>query len=90
MISASQVTVGDTATLLSENTGNIEEHVTVRNDDGANPIWLGPSDVATTTGLKLPIGETTEVTLWPGDALYGIAGNTLTATTHVLVVRGSP
>ena len=47
---------------------------TIYVDPGAQDIYIGGSDVTTTTGVKLRKNDITEIILPPNEALYAISG----------------
>ena len=76
---ASEMEIGDTATLLATGQG----YVTIRNVDATDNLYFGPSDVTATSGMLLKPGELATVGLGRNVELYGIATGTATATTRV-------
>ena len=81
-VSTSQVSVGDTATLLKAGSADVPESVTVfcPSGNGAS-VFIGGSDVSTSNGLELAAGASWQAIMDGGAALYGIvATGTETAT----------
>ena len=70
-VTAAQITVGTTEVSLAL-AGVAGLTVRVRNT-GTNPIFLGPTGLATSDGYGLLTTEVLEVKLAPGDQLFGIA-----------------
>jgi hypothetical protein len=73
-ISTAQITVG-TARVLLAAADDSGQRVTVHNDDSAQQVFLGGSDVTTSNGIHLDGKEERQITLNPGESLYGIASN---------------
>lgn len=81
-VTARRVTVGAVATELTTAppgpaAGSMPDlilggRITVRNR-GAAAVFVGPGDVATTTGFELAVGEQLVLDLFQGERLYGIA-----------------
>lgn len=70
---STRVTVGTTATLLASQIGHIRDEQVRLKNTGAATVFLGSSDVTTSTGFDLTAGEEpAEYTLEAGDTLYGI------------------
>jgi selenophosphate synthase len=88
-VKAAAVSVGTSATLLDRNiTGT--RSLLVKNS-GANPIYIGGSDVTTAQGFPLAVGESISIDVpsW-GSGVYGIVA-AATETANVLQVgRQSP
>ena len=55
-----------------------EVHVHNNNNDNAHILFLGGSDVTTSTGLRLGAQETLTMNLGPGDRLFAISNHTAT------------
>jgi hypothetical protein len=76
-ISASQKTVTTGAALeLTDGTAatiNQSYEIVVTNHDTANPVYLGPSGVTSSTGMKLAAGSAIGISLSFGERLYAIA-----------------
>lgn len=84
-VTAAQVSVGTTATLLSaSDTDNISgQALVVKVTSAATaPVFLGPANVTTTTGFEVAIGGSISLDLGQGETLYGVA--TTIQTVHVL------
>lgn len=84
MIVNSRKTVATTPTLLVSAAGNGVQ-VSIRNA-GNNSIFIGASDVETTTGFELLPGEPWSGVLNVGDALYGIVAAS-TESAHVIEIK---
>lgn len=80
-VQAAQVTVGTSATSLTAS-GVAGARAIIRNA-GSTSVFLGPSDVTTTTGYELATGESVEFALTSGSELFGIVA-TGTEDVHVL------
>jgi hypothetical protein len=82
-VSASQVAVSTTATLLSaRETDNISGQ-SVAILSCPVDLYLGPEGVTSSTGAKLPSGTPLGVDLMPGESLYAATASGST-TAHVL------
>jgi hypothetical protein len=84
-VTAAQVSVGTTATLLSaSDTDNISgQALVVKVPSAATaPVFLGPANVTATTGFEVAIGGSISLDLGQGESLYGVAATIQTA--HVL------
>ena len=82
MVTAEHISVVNTATLLAaSDRGGVQ--VRVKNK-GANPVFLGGSDVAATTGFEIVVNAVEQLLLAQGEELYAIASGT--ETVHVLRV----
>jgi hypothetical protein len=68
---AARVTVAATPTIVASNYTGSPKSVGIINQCTAS-VYLGGSDVATTTGLELTTLSAFNITLPPGDVLYGI------------------
>jgi hypothetical protein len=81
-ISTRQVTVTTTPTILVDDTAEAEEvHLHAA---GGQPVFLGNSDVNTTSGFELDSGE--KITLQnKNNPIYGVT-NTGTTVVQVLVI----
>jgi hypothetical protein len=72
-IATAQITVG-TARVLLAAADDSAQRVTVHNNESAQQVFLGGSDVTTSNGVHLDGKEERQITLNPGESLYGIAG----------------
>ena len=72
MISSGQLTVGTASTLIDGLEVN-PFRLHIHNHDNTDSIYLGASDVTTTTGLKLVKEDSIELILNPLEALYAIS-----------------
>lgn len=77
-VTAAQVTVTGTATALNTAGPGLNLLVSAQ----ATGVFVGPSNVTTSTGLELPNGTPVAVDLDPGDVLYAI--HATSATVEVL------
>lgn len=86
-VSAAQVSVGTTATLLTGGeTDTVHgQAIIVKVPSAATaPIFLGPVGVTTTTGFEVAIGGSIALDLGQGESLHGVAATA--QTVHVLRV----
>ena len=81
-ITAAQVSVGETATLVVQ-AGVAGLTVTVTNPSGGADVFLGDAGVDVSNGYNLEAGESVQLLLTPGDGLYGIVA-TGAKVVHVL------
>lgn len=73
-IATRQTTTGGTATVVFSFPTSIgAQTVLVRNDDGANAVYLGGSNVTAANGLKVLANTSVSLLLGCGDDLYGLA-----------------
>ena len=79
MISSGQVTVGTASTLIDGLEVN-PFRLHIHNHDNTDAIYLGASNVTTTTGLKLVKEDSIELIINPLEALYAVA----TKTGHII------
>ena len=80
MISSGQVTVGTATPVQLDGSSVNATYLTVHNNDNTKVLYLGNSDVSTTTGLRLLKEETLQFTLNPGEGLFAIS----TSGSHVV------
>ena len=73
-IATAQITVG-TARVLLAAADDSAQRVTVHNNESAQQVFLGGSDVTTSNGVHLDGKDERQITLNPGESLYGIASN---------------
>lgn len=85
MIAASRATVAATATAIVT-AGTSGARVTLHVPTGGATVYVGPSDVATTTGLRIVAATTLSLTLPPAATLYGIVASS-TQAVDVLVLE---
>lgn len=79
MISSGQVTIGTAPTLVDGLEVN-PFRLHIHNHDNTDAIYLGASNVTTTTGLKLVKEDSIELIINPLEALYAVA----TKTGHII------
>jgi hypothetical protein len=77
-IAATTVSVGATAVLLVDGTTS-RNNLIVQNAHASQNLYVGPSTVDTTTGLRLAAGESVGLPDFNGP-LYGIASGAATDT----------
>jgi hypothetical protein len=82
-VAAAQITVGTSATQLQAREG--DGHSLCLRNAGAVDVYLGASDVTTSTGFKLAAGETMALDLLAAEAVYGIVASG-SCIVHVLGV----
>ena len=73
-IATAQITVG-TARVLLAAADDSAQRVTVHNNESGQQVFLGGSDVTTSNGVHLDGKQERQITLTPGESLYGIASN---------------
>lgn len=79
-----RVTIGTTPTLIT--TGTVgASWVTLHAPSGGNTIYIGDTDVTTSTGLELPKGALHTIWIAEADKLYGVVAN----STEVIMVFSS-
>ena len=87
-VTAGQVTLDTTAggvEVYTNDTGSVRK-IVVHVPTGGQSVFLGPSGVATTTGLEVEAGtDMTQMQLLPGDALYGIVAATTQAVSYMVI-----
>jgi hypothetical protein len=79
MISSGQVTIGTAPTLIDGLEVN-PFRLHIHNQDNTDAVYLGASNVTTTTGLKLVKEDSIELIINPLEALYAVA----TKTGHII------
>lgn len=72
MISSGQVTVGTAASLIDGLEVN-PFRLHIHNHDNTDAIYLGSSNVTTSTGLKITKEDSIELIINPLEALYAVA-----------------
>ena len=71
-IATAQITVG-TARVLLAAADDSAQRVTVHNNESGQQVFLGGSNVTTSNGVHLDGKGERQITLNPGESLYGIA-----------------
>lgn len=71
-LSTAQYTLG-TAAILIVAPDDMSQRVTIHNNDSSQQIFLGAAGVTTSTGIHLDGKEERQITLNPGEALYGVS-----------------
>ena len=79
MISSGQITIGTAPTLIDGLEVN-PFRLHIHNQDNTDAVYLGASNVTTSTGLKLVKEDSIELIINPLEALYAVA----TKTGHVI------
>ena len=74
-LSTAQISVTTSPTLLCA-ANAMSQRVTVHNNEASQQVFIGPSDVTTSTGIHLDGKEERQITLNPGEGLWGISANT--------------
>jgi hypothetical protein len=72
MISSGQVTIGTAPTLIDGLEVN-PFRLHIHNHDNTESVYLGASNVTTTTGLKLVKQDSIELIINPLEALYAVS-----------------
>lgn len=72
MISSGQVTIGTAPTLIDGLEVN-PFRLHIHNHDNTDSVYLGASNVTTSTGLKLVKEDSIELIINPLEALYAVA-----------------
>jgi hypothetical protein len=72
MISSGQVTIGTAPTLIDGLEVN-PFRLHIHNQDNTDAVYLGASNVTTSTGLKLIKEDSIELIINPLEALYAVA-----------------
>ena len=71
-IATAQYTLG-TARIMIAGPDDMAQRVTVHNSETGQQVFLGGSDVTTSNGVHLDGKETRQITLNPGESLYGVS-----------------
>jgi hypothetical protein len=71
-MTTAQITVTTAVTLLCA-PDDMSQRVTIHNNEASQQIFLGDSGVSTSTGIHLDGKEERQITLNPGEGLWGIA-----------------
>ena len=71
-IATAQYTLG-TARIMIAGPDDMAQRVTVHNSESGQQVFLGGSDVTTSNGVHLDGKETRQITLNPGESLYGVS-----------------
>jgi len=79
MISSGHITIGTEPTLVDGLEVN-PFRLHIHNHDNTDAVYLGASNVTTTTGLKLVKEDSIELIINPLEALYAVA----TKTGHII------
>lgn len=74
-LSTAQISVTTSPTLLCA-PDDMSQRVTVHNNEASQQVFIGASDVTTSTGIHLDGKEERQIILNPGEGLWGIAANT--------------
>ena len=74
-LSTAQISVTTSPTLLCA-PDDMSQRVTIHNNEASQQIFIGASDVTTSTGVHLDGKEERQITLNPGEGLWGISANT--------------
>jgi hypothetical protein len=70
-VDSRNVTVAAVATVLADQGGQIAPLVVTVQNNGAQIVYVGGSDVTTVNGFKLAVGASQVFVLYNGDKLYG-------------------
>ena len=74
-MTTAQISVTAAATLLCA-PDDMSQRVTVHNNESSQQVFIGDSGVTTSTGVHLDGKEERQITLNPGEGLWGISANT--------------
>lgn len=74
-LSTSQISVTTTPTLLCA-PDDMSQRVTLHNNESSQQVYIGDSGVTTSTGIHLDGKEERQITLNPGEGLWGVSANT--------------
>ena len=74
-LTTAQISVTTAATLLCAANAQ-SQRVTVHNNESSQQVFIGASDVTTSTGIHLDGKEERQITLNPGEGLWGVSANT--------------
>ena len=74
-ITSGNITVGTVASLI-DGTSVSNFRLLVHNNDNTDAVYLGGSDVTTSTGLKLDKGIILQLEMNPLDSVYAVSGKT--------------
>lgn len=72
-LSSGVTTVGTTATLIDGVAWHNPVLVHIHNNDNTDAVYIGGSDVTTSSGLKLLKEDSLELTLLPANQLWAIS-----------------
>jgi len=72
-ISSGRMTVGTVATII-DGTYNSTFRLIVHNNDNSDAVYLGDSNVTTTSGLQLLKEETLHLEMNPLESVYAVSG----------------
>lgn len=79
-VAAGTVTVATTSTqILASSSGRKSVALT---NNGTTNVWVGPSGLSLSTGLKIPPGATAVIDAAPAAAIYGIADTSSAAVAY--------
>ena len=71
-ITSGHTTIGLTATQIDGSSPN-PSRIHIHNNDNQQNLFIGGAGVTTTTGLLLEKTDSIELTLNPGESLYGVS-----------------
>lgn len=74
-MTTAQISVTTSPTLLCA-PDDMAQRVTIHNNEASQQVFLGDSGVTTSTGVHLDGKEERQITLNPGEGLWGISANT--------------
>ena len=74
-MTTAQISVTTSPTLLCA-ADDMSQRVTVHNNEASQQVFLGDSGVTTSTGIHLDGKQERQITLNPGEGLWGISANT--------------
>lgn len=82
---STRVTVGNTPTLLANNSGRVSNAYLARNTDGALSMFVGDVNVTTSNGFEVKAGEALKFSLTDGQVIYAVSASSLVADVIVRV-----
>lgn len=84
-IVAGQTTVTTSAAAVVTNSTADHSAVEIEVASGGQDVFVGPSGVATTTGLRVAPASRLKLVLAPGESLYGIVAATTQVVSYISV-----
>ena len=81
-LTTAQYTLG-TAAIQIVAPDDMPQRVTVHNNESAQQVFLGDASVTTSTGIHLDGKEERQITLNPGESLFGIASGSYSISVMV-------
>jgi hypothetical protein len=75
-LSSGQLSIGTVATIIDGPSSANPIHLHIHNVDNTDAVYLGGSNVTTSTGLVLQKLDDLEITLRPGNQIYAVSSKT--------------